>query len=319
MGWDNGPSWDDEGKKGRAGPEQAGTVAVATVRESRSLFFDAMQSCCGSLRICTVSTHTCTSASQLPTMETFGRLETVQDDRNEDETPRNHCCRVGGRWLSCPSDGPCLAAWTCLYLQSCRVGISPPDNQQRPPLSTPKHPNTTRVGGEGPKTCSVGPRDWGTSHKTIAVFTTRACAACLFSSLSERANFWIKSLVFCPPLPRWFNSTGEVEGLAGAATDRAGSRSIPILRSAAGLWRGTLATPRDGGVPVSPQFPLPRCAARGLQRRDRRCRQGLAREIRSLDGGFEGVGEGQNLQFPSIFFPLPAQPLAASTPNTGQQ
>ena len=112
-----------------------------------------------------------------------------------------------------------------------------------------------------------------------------------------------------------FNSTGKGGGqqLTGLAADQS---QFSAAQQASG--GGPLATPSDGGVPVepvSPWLPLPRCAARGLQCRDRRCRQGLAREIRSLEGGFEGVGEGQISQFPS--FPLPARPhrLAVSTQN----
>ena len=77
----------------------------------------------------------------------------------------------------------------------------PPDNQQRPPVSTPEHPDATNVGGEGPETCSVEPRDWKTSHKTVAVFTTRTCTACLVSSLSERAIFGLNLWCFAL-LPR---------------------------------------------------------------------------------------------------------------------
>ena len=95
------------------------------------------------------------------------------------------------------------------------------------------HLDTASVGGEGPKTCSVGPQDWETGHKTRAILSPThvllACSPTFPKGQVSGLNLGV--------LARWLNSTGEVL-CRGAATDRAGSRSIPILRCAAGLLAG---------------------------------------------------------------------------------
>lgn len=149
------------------------------------------------------------------------------------------------------SNLPTYRMVSSLIFIALRALVGSPSKQSATPQQ-PDHPDAAWVSGEG---VSVGPRDWETSHKTAAIFTTRACAL-LFQRLAPPC--WVPrkrtgspvtqpvqngkySGLKCGVLPlvsRLLNSTGEV----GADTDRAGSRSFSVLRSAPWVQHHILLT-----------------------------------------------------------------------------